>query len=63
MGILGIKFGRKTRETAVNDALTKMEKMAAKMAAAAGNTVTTDICEKRIRQLRIENRNLKRGLA
>ena len=54
MGILGIKFGKKARDTAVNDALIKMEKMAAQMATAAGNTVTTDICEKRIQQLRTE---------
>ena len=63
MGIFGMKFGKSKNEIAVNDALLKMEKMAAQMAAVAGNAVTTDICERRIQELKTQNRNLKRGLA
>ena len=63
MGIFGMKFCKNKRENAVNDALLKMEKMAAQMAAVAGNTVTTDISERRIQELNSQNRNLKKGLA
>ncbi len=63
MGIFGMKIGKNKKEIAVNDALLKIEKMAAQMAAVAGNTVTTDICKERIKELNTQNRNLKRGLA
>ncbi len=63
MGIFGMKFGKNKREIAVNDALLKIEKMTAQMAAVAGNTVTTDICERRISEFKTQNRNLKKGLA
>lgn len=63
MGIFGMKFGKNKNEIAVNDALLKMEKMAAQMAVVAGDAVTTDICERRIQELKTQNRNLKRGLA
>lgn len=63
MGIFGMRIGKNKREIAVNDALLKMEKMAAQMAAVAGNTVMTDICERRISEFKTENRNLKKGLA
>lgn len=63
MGIFGTKWGMKKKEISVNNALLKMEKMAAQMAAVSGNAVTTDICERRIKELKTQNRNLKRGLA
>jgi hypothetical protein len=63
MGFFGMNFGKNRKEIAVNDALLKMEKMAAQMAAVSGNNVTTDICERRIQELKAENRNLKKGLA
>ena len=64
MGIFETKFGKRKKEVVeVNDALIKMEKLAAQMATASGNKVMTNICERRIQELRTENRNLKKGLA